>query len=215
MDACVFGNTPLNDLPTVKLRDKGSKSINEASVERKSILRVIPGQEVHVDCRRDFILKRNITSNSDNNNNNDSTTKCSTRSMVVFDFKHKCIFCSQDAKFNHRKWGYDTLQVKILSFKQSIERVCSQRNDQWAYDFSGRIASIIDLPVADAIYHQKCSVNFRTNRQLPKEFETDASPCKKQTKSPGRPEAPDTTEAFKNGVSYIEENEGVYLQCLN
>ena len=206
MEDCVFCSKPLSDLPTVKLRDKGSETINRASDERQANIHVVPGQEVHVNCRRDFIHKRNNTNTNTDNDNHNSATKCSTRSSGVFDFKHKCIFCSQDAKINHRKRGYDVLPVRILPFQKSIERVCSERNDQWAHDVTGRIASIIDLPATEALYHQTCSVNFRTKRQLPKEFVTDSSPCKMPAKSPGRPEATDTTESFKIDLNCIGEN---------
>jgi hypothetical protein len=49
----------------------------------------------------------------------------------VFDFKHKCIFCSQDAKVNHRKHGYDVLPVRMLDFQISIASVCLERNDKY------------------------------------------------------------------------------------
>ena len=184
MDHSVFCQKPLGDIPTVKLRDKGCESVNKASEERHCNIHVTTGQEVHIDCRRDFVHKR-----------------CSTRSLNVFDFKNKCIFCSKDAKINHRKRSQDVFPVRILPFQKSIEHVCIARNDQWAHDVSGRIASIIDLPAADALYHQSCSVNFRTKRQIPKAFQSDVSPCKIQ-KSPGRPEAIDTNEAFKIVISY-------------
>ena len=47
--------------------------------------------------------------------------------------------------------------------------------------------------------------------QFPQEIAAGCGPCKRQAKSPGRPEATDTTEAFKNVVSYVEENEGCVL----
>jgi len=95
-------------------------------------------------------------------------------------------------------------------FQQMWAEIKNMWNHALAHDVSGRIASIIDLPAADALYHQSCSVNFRTKRQIPKAFQSDVSPCKIQ-KSPGRPEAIDTNEAFKIVISYIEENEGSVL----
>ena len=97
MGDCVFCDTPLKGFSTVKLRENGSDSINKASIERQSDICVIPGQEVHVNCRRDFILKRNSIGSPDfNNNDSTCTTKCSTRSSGLFDFKHKFIFCTHD-----------------------------------------------------------------------------------------------------------------------
>ena len=129
MANCVFCYRSLTDLPTVKLRDKGCDSINRASDERKSDIRVIPGQEVHVECRRDFIHKRNIIGTDRNSNR---ISKCSTRSSDTFDFKRKCLFCGQDAKVNHRKRGYDVHPVRILSLQKSLEVICSE-NRRWDF----------------------------------------------------------------------------------
>lgn len=107
MDHCVFCQKPLGDLPTVKLRDKGCESVNKASEERHCSIHVTTGQEVHIDCRRDFVHKRNINSVDINNN----SKRCSTRSLNVFDFNNKCIFCSKDAKINHRKRSQDVFPV--------------------------------------------------------------------------------------------------------
>ena len=74
MDHCVFCQKPLGDLPTVKLRVKGCESVNKASEERHYNIHVTTGQEVHIDCRRDFVHKRNINSVDINNNSKGCST---------------------------------------------------------------------------------------------------------------------------------------------
>jgi len=44
-----------------------------------------------------------------------------------------------------------------------------------------------DLPVAEAVYHQTCSVNFRTKRKLPKVLEGDEQPAVPRMKKNARP----------------------------
>jgi hypothetical protein len=43
-----------------------------------------------------------------------------------------------------------------------IISVCKMRDDEWALDVRGRLEFVQDLHAADALYHQQCSVNFRT-----------------------------------------------------
>jgi len=201
MEECVFCSRPLDAAPTVKLRQKGCVSINKASAERNTPINVKPGQDVHVECRRDFIHKRNMTVTTDSNNN-----LISTRLTNDFDFKSKCLFCSSYAKFENRKRGLDVFPVRTLEFQKNIRDVCSRRNDNWSREVSDRISQVIDLPAADAVYHQQCSVNFRTLKQIPKKFENCCkSPCRT---SLGRPEATDTNESFQTVVEFIKENEG-------
>ncbi len=50
-----------------------------------------------------------------------------------------------------------------------------------------RILNVHDLPAVDAVYHQTCSVNFRTNRKLPKVYEVDEQLAVKKRKV-GRPQ---------------------------
>ncbi|KAH3842986.1 hypothetical protein DPMN_116492 [Dreissena polymorpha] len=49
---------------------------------------------------------------------------------------------------------------------------CMERNDDRVDAVFGRLSAIIDLPAAEARYHQTCNVNFRTDRQIPKQFKS-------------------------------------------
>ncbi|WAR07353.1 LOW QUALITY PROTEIN: hypothetical protein MAR_017311, partial [Mya arenaria] len=82
---------------------------------------------------------------------------------------------------------------------------CIERNDLWSKEVLNRISSVLDHPAADAVYHQKCKVNFRTSRLIPRCY-SDAceTPPKK---SPGMPDYVDINESFNNVVSYIEVHE--------
>ncbi|CAC5379456.1 TRPM2 [Mytilus coruscus] len=51
-----------------------------------------------------------------------------------------------------------------------IEAICKYRKDLWAVDVFAKLENAYDLPTADAadaIYHQKCSVNLRIGKHIP------------------------------------------------
>ncbi|PFX20787.1 hypothetical protein AWC38_SpisGene14755 [Stylophora pistillata] len=66
--------------------------------------------------------------------------------------------------------------------------------------------NVHDLPTADAIYHQTCNVNFRTNKQLPRVYEADELPVMKKRKI-GRPQNEEKNQAFVKVTKFLEEND--------
>jgi len=71
----------------------------------------------------------------------------------------------------------------------------------------GRIEHIIDLPAADAVYHQTCNTNFRTGKDIPLKYRSNKRQ-KTSSKSPGRPVDKDQLLAFQEVVKYVESSEG-------
>ncbi|CAG2190145.1 unnamed protein product [Mytilus edulis] len=61
-----------------------------------------------------------------------------------------------------------------------------------------------DLHAADAIYHQTCSVNFRTGKQIP--VSKQANKEVKRT-TPGRPKEDSSEKAFLQIVRQLEETQ--------
>ena len=61
-----------------------------------------------------------------------------------------------------------------------------------------------DLPAAEAVYHQTCSVNFPTKRKLPKVFEGDEQQAVKKRKV-CRPQDEEKREAFFKVTKFLEE----------
>lgn len=66
--------------------------------------------------------------------------------------------------------------------------------------------NVHDLRAADAIYHQTCNVNFRTNRQLPQLYETNELPAAKKRKV-GRPQDEERNQAFVKVAKFLEDND--------
>ena len=89
-------------------------------------------------------------------------------------------------EFEEKRLG-EAFSVTTIETKDTILKICSERNDEWSEAIRARLMNVHDLPAADAIYHQTCNVNFRPNRQLPQLYETDELPAAKERKV-GRPE---------------------------
>ena len=58
----------------------------------------------------------------------------------------------------------------------------------------GRLEYAQDLHAADSVYHQTCSVNFRTGKGIPKQFSSDYEKDAEKAKQ-GRP-----VDAVKNSA---------------
>lgn len=88
--------------------------------------------------------------------------------------------------------------MKTIGIKETILKVCQERADSWSDAVKARILHVHDLHAADAIYHQTCSVNFRTKKRT--QFDS------KRLKL-GRPQDDKRAEAFFEIASYLEDND--------
>jgi hypothetical protein len=68
-----------------------------------------------------------------------------------------------------------------------------------------RIEQVHDLPAADALYHQTCSSNFRTGKDIPEEFQVLPSSDKKR--KIGRPEDKEASDAFLQVMTFLRNND--------
>ncbi|CAC5398049.1 unnamed protein product [Mytilus coruscus] len=66
-----------------------------------------------------------------------------------------------------RKKTKNVFPVRTDDFESRIQDACDLRNDDLAAEVRGRLESVSDLFAADAVYHQACSVNFRTCKNIP------------------------------------------------
>ncbi len=209
MDDCCFCNKPLNNGdPTVELRLKGSNGVNRASQQRGSIIRTVPGQHVHQICRRNFCEPSRIhVAKNKASTSIESGEGTSLRSLhPPFDFSKHCIFCGQPAKYDGRKRGFDVIPVRTKDFQQKVAKICEKRNDAWGHTVTGRLACVNDLHAADAVYHNQCSVNFRTEKQIPQVY-SESSPKTTKLSKAGRPQQETRKNAFLSVTKFLEEND--------
>ena len=174
-DFCDFTSKHCNNIVTVGV--KGIKGINYASEQRGLSFRIDSRLIVHVECRNYFTKPQNVKKGKLVHDCNEKKTATTRGSKGSYDFKTHCILCGNEIKYDskHNKRGADVWEVKTLEFQKSISGVCAKRQDEWANDVQGRIQYAIDLFAEDTIYHQSCSVNFHTGRQLPKEHDSQCN----------------------------------------
>ena len=80
--------------------------------------------------------------------------------------------------------------MRSLLFQSKIQEIAVRKNDEWGHTIHERFNMIIDLPAADACYHQSCNVNFRTSKQIPNKYSSSA-----KRQSFGRPVSEERNEA--------------------
>ena len=186
---CPFCNNIL-DTETVKLTEKGANSINKISNEFNINVRVAVGQEVHTQCRK---LHSRLPTNNQKGTPDGSRSSSSNR-QPTFRFKDHCMFCETPVKADGKKRGISVYPVRTKDFQSSITKICKERRDSWGLAVLGRIEFVQDLHAADAVYHQECSANFRTGKQIPHEYFPRGSEAKKQK---GHPKDDQRREAFQ------------------
>ena len=210
MEHCVFCRGSLSDgQPTVTIREKGSTSINQASEQRGDDIKTAPGQTVHSDCRKQYCNANLINKYlKEKTNPTAPTPSCPLRSQShAFNFQEHCLFCSKPVTCPGKKRSQDDMAVfpvRTDDFKATIETVCKERGDDWALQVQSRIEFAPDLHAADAVYHQVCSSNFRTGKQIPVQYRSsfDMKPEQKGRRTDSLRE-----EAFLKVAAYLQEND--------
>ena len=169
-ELCAVCDKSINGDDNMCLREKGVLSLNKCSKERGENKTFMAGQYIHKKCRKNYTRPQSILATQkrkslDEEHDNEKRT---LRSQIInFDFQTNCLFCAQPDKYAGKKKDFELLPVRTLEFQNSTKEVCFDRNDDWSTDVHARILPASDLHAADALYHQKCSVNFRTGRQIP------------------------------------------------
>ena len=167
MERCVFCDQNLNDgQPTITLTAKGSNGVNGPSKIRGSSIRTEVDQSVHQECQRLFTDQKNVASTK--NQLQDRHTPHVLRSTSQqFNFNEHCLFCGS---LQSSMTGKEPNDAFPDDFKASVSEVCGTRNDDRAKLVVGMIAYAEDLHAKNAVYHQACSVKFRTGKQVPKQY---------------------------------------------
>ncbi|CAC5414987.1 unnamed protein product [Mytilus coruscus] len=191
-----------DDQPTtlIKLRQKGCLEIIRANQERGDGLSALEGNFVHQLCRKTYTNPNDIKKYKKEKlvlrETNTNTPKL--RSKSHFDFKHHCLFCGNEAT-NSKKKDKNVFPVRTDDFESRIHR-----NDDWAAEVRERLESVSDLHAEDAVYHQACSVNFRTCKNIPV-FRSPISPDSKPENKRGRPALQE--DSFYKIVDFLKHHD--------
>ncbi len=83
--------------------------------------------------------------------------------------------------------------------------ICKTRGDEWATAVQSRIDYFRgDIHATDCVYHQSCSINFCTMRNIPRQFTLAESTKRRKS---GRPKDSDQDEAFESVCEFLEESD--------
>ena len=85
--------------------------------------------------------------------------------------------------------------------------MCKTRSDKWAEKVTYLLNFVSDLPAADAMYHNICSINFRTGKDLPLTFMgvDDDDSCTREKR--GRRKNQSQEDAFLRVMTELEHND--------
>ncbi|KAK6186089.1 hypothetical protein SNE40_008194 [Patella caerulea] len=203
--SCIFCENRLdNDQPVVILGQKGCETINSISEKLNLSTNVTPQQAVHRDCRRNFCRQKEFRRSQHIGNLSEEYRRLRSEEDG-FDFEKHCLFCQQNAKLSGNKRGFEVFPVRTFDFQNTVKEICLKRNDAWGNQVLARLEYALDLPAADAIYHQTCNVNFRTGKYIPVSKQKDESPSSKFSR--GRPENQTQLTAFLKVAKFLQEND--------
>lgn len=156
---------------------------------------------MHTTCRKNFTEKNRII--HDTKESVSERPSVTLRSATpLFNFREHCLFCGTPAKYKDKnnKRGYDVFPVRTTDFAKTISDICDERNDDWGNEVAGRLAYAPDLHAADAVYHQRYSVNFHTLKVRPEQTLSSGPSSSKCRSTTGRPETAEREQAFRDSL---------------
>ena len=196
-----------NSTDSFKIFKKGVDKINESSVKRgRDDVVVVEGMQVHKDCRKWYTNEGDIQRTLKRAREPSPTRKTSLRvSIGPYNCRTDRLFCGRTVVRDSHGRRDDVREVKTDAFPQSILACCENRADDWSFTVKGRIEYFgRDLHAAECIYHQQCSVNFRSGLDIPMDFMVEPS---HKRRNAGRPVNEDQQQAFLRVCAYLEQND--------
>ena len=182
-DLCIVCNESLtNGQPITHIQqDRAVKTFNEASEERgNASLKVSKGQTLHKECRIAHTHKRNVLTAKRKSDGliADEPLRLRSRSSE-FSFTNNCFLCG-NAFRSTEKINIAYFRVRTTGFQTTIISACNDRgvDDTWAQDVRLRLVNVVDLPSANAHYHDVCRSNFCSKLSIPLRYQSnDQNPC--------------------------------------
>lgn len=138
-----------------KLTAKGCESIEKGCETRGVPASVKPGEQVHINCRKEFCRESSIQYHNKKREDKPALgRKQALRSIdKPFDYKRNCLFCGSGAIYDGKKKDFKLTPVRTYDFQTEIREDCKERKDDWGLKVKSRVDFVVDLPAADATYH--------------------------------------------------------------
>ena len=143
----------------------GVKSLLERGIES------ITSQKIHKNCRKHLSKGRNIKQIVQVVVSIPSIRLRSDKEYNKFDFKLMCFLCCIVGQLEHL----------IVSTNCDI---AEKEPYEWGKTVFERIHQVIDLPVADAFYHQMYNKSFRTSKNISSKYAKLRNPKRRNSRRP-------------------------------
>lgn len=210
MDSCkICGEPAKADGKTgAKLGDKGSNSINNASINRGSDIRTEKGDVVHKKCQQNWINPERVAAAKkkepvDNANPEQQRLRSAT---PTFNFKEYCFYCANIVVTSSKRRSLDVVySVRTKEYYETLIATCDKRNDKWGEEVKQRVIATTDLIAAEAVYHHCCATNFRNLKPIPQRHQEQ--PQKRIKLVTGRPVDDARNESFARVLEYFHESD--------
>lgn len=210
----MFCKQPLDESEkTVQLTQKGCDSILKAITLRQDSMSVSVGQIVHVKCRK-YYTNPNVIEKEKRKSDHEKDCHQGSGSLRSsapgFVYKEHCFFCGCGDSSGGRQDVRRLIPVRSMDMQKKILQACEKYEGSWVDVVRDRVLFVNDLHAADAVYHNLCSTNFRTGKQIPKIFHmSERKPLKrfKKSESAGRPKQLTAHEAFLKVAEYFQQND--------
>ena len=161
---CVLCRKPSDEVPAEKLvQVKGGRerllecSSKRGDAELNKYLSSNPSViNVHENCRKGYLyISSDQLKRASDSNEGTSAKKFLRSGSEKFEWKSTCFLCAKPADYNSKNRGDTVFQAKTDRLTETMLRICSEREDVWAFEVRGRIETCGDLHAADAVYHKK------------------------------------------------------------
>ena len=153
---------------------KARSTIVEASRQREygrdQYLSTVQPLIVHSSCRQNYTRKSSIKSHrkkltTDSDNTETTGLRPTAMGSRQFDITKDCLICGENADENRKKKGTlkdidRVCRCETLPFIDKIRKHAEIRGDEIGGKVLCHLATTIDLPAAEARYHNRCCLNF-------------------------------------------------------
>ncbi len=127
---------------------------------------------------------------------------------VILTSSRDCVLCGNECQPKDPKNPHRWVEVRQcrtvdrgddITFKQKLENLCDERQDQWANEVSARIRGVIDMLAADGQYHVHCYNRFRVPVTRP----SITAPVEEALRSVVSTMAANSTETWTTSELYL------------
>ena len=121
---------------------------------------------VHRSCPKDFTNKRRHEQQQCRNTDtsDDPAVKFLRSTVDIFNWKHDCFLCGQNADTDVRHPERNRVcVVETLEMREYILSCCTGRTDDKTLQVQGRLNACCDLVAEEAVYHRNCTTDCYRN----------------------------------------------------